>query len=179
MRGVVFIACLLMGAMFGSARAQTPPAESPAALTRVYACAGIGDDAQRLACFDAAIGALRAAEQQGDFAAVDRQAVQELERDSFGFPIPSLTRLLPRFGDGDEEAAAPRLDTRVVRVIERAYGYHAFELENGQRWVQVEPRNVANVRRGDGAVSIRPAALGSFMMHVEAGGAAHRVRREE
>lgn len=148
---------------------------TPQAMTDVYACAQIQDDTQRLACFDRTVGTLRQAENEGQVVAVDRAQAAEIERDSFGFNLPSLARLLPDLSGTDSEIAD--IEMTVARVSERNYGYHAFVMENGQVWLQVEPDNARNVRPGD-VVTIRRASLGSFRLVSPRGGQGHRVRRE-
>ena len=164
---------IAIAALGSTAFAQTP-ASTPQALTDVYACAQVQDGAQRLQCYDSAVGRLRQAETQGQVVAVDRQQAREIERDAFGFNLPSFSRLLPNLDGGDE-----RLDNvqmTVARVRTNPLGFSTFEMENGQVWTQVEAVNAGNVRAGD-VVSIRSAALGSFRLFSSRGGPGHRVRR--
>jgi len=172
-----------------AAFAQTPAAPTPDAVSQVYRCAEVTDDAQRLACYDSAVGRLRTAQQSGDVTVIDRAGVAEVERDSFGFSLPSLARLLP-FGGRDAPqgaqqpgAAAPepiRPDEQefsVERVIDNGSGRNTFVMTNGQIWTQTEARR-SRVRNGD-TVTIRRAALGSFVLIPQRGGEALRVRRQE
>lgn len=157
-----------------AASAQTEPPR-PEPLVGVYACAATENDAERLACYDAAVGRMRQAETEGQFVAVDRQQVEAMRRESFGFALPNVANLFSRGGGGEE--ALDRLEFQVERVSARADGRHIFVMSDGQRWSQVEPRSASNVRAGD-TVTVRRAALGSYMLSPERGGAAHRVRRE-
>jgi hypothetical protein len=161
------------GALFSTAVAQTP-AQTPQALADVYACAQIGDETQRLQCYDTAVGRLRQAETQGQVVAVDRGQAQEIERDSFGFHLPSLNRLLPSLEGGDHEI--DNVQMTVASVRRSPLGYYTFTMENGQVWEQVEPQNARNIRAGD-TITIERAALGSFRLTSPRGGAGHRVRR--
>ncbi len=175
----------------GASLAQTSapagaPDATPEALTQVYACAGIADGAARLACYDAAVGALRSADESGSFVSVDREQVQELERDAFGFSLPSLPRLFGRGDDeatNDDETAADAMGVDevqmvVARISTRGDGRAVFVMENGQRWVLVQSERVRNLRAGDG-VTVRRASLGSFYLTPDDGGGGYRVRREE
>lgn len=161
--------------------AVAPPVaaqESPQSLQDVYACAQTTDDAARLACYDATVGRLHNAEQEGRVVAVDREQVATLERESFGFQFPSLGALLPR---SDNSSASPntelvQVQARIARVVRRSDDRYWFEMENGQIWGQIEPQSAANIRAGD-TVTIRRATLGSFFLSPARHGAAHRVRR--
>jgi hypothetical protein len=169
-------AALVTATWIGAAQAQEPAAP-PEALTDVYACAATADDAARLACYDSAVGRLRAAEEEGRVVAVDREQVAILERDSFGFSLPSLGSLLPRRHDASPPAALERIELRIARITRRADGRHHIVMENGQTWAQIEPQSVSNLEVGD-TITIRRASLGSFMLSPQHG-AAHRVRRVE
>lgn len=179
MTKVFLCAAAVVAVWAGVARAQTPP-ETPESLRQVYACADISEDAARLACFDQSIGRLRAAESAGQVVAVDRTQMQSIERDAFGFSLPSIANILTRRGNDDansESAAVERIEMEVARVSSRLDGRHSFVMTNGQVWTQVQPDSASNVRPGD-SIAIRRAALGSYMLSPERG-AAHRVRREE
>ncbi|MGP1274464.1 MAG: hypothetical protein ACQRW7_03480 [Caulobacterales bacterium] len=84
------------------ANAQSGPLET------VIACADIEDGAARLACYDEQVANLRASVRSGELVAVDRPAVEAIERDGFGFSLPSLPRLsLSLFaGRGDDGGSA-------------------------------------------------------------------------
>lgn len=168
MRGLAF--ALIFAGFSGVAAAQQVQ-PTPAALERAYACAAIVEDGARLACYDEAVGRLREAEASGQVVALDRGRVETLRRESFGFQLPNLANLLPE-GEGGME----RLEMTVERVTRNAVGRHTFVMTNGQSWSQVDPQSASNVRPGD-TITIRQAALGSFMLSPQRG-AAHRVRRE-
>jgi hypothetical protein len=170
---------ILLGAAFSAlvpavALAQEPPAPTPQVLSDVYTCSQLQDDDQRLQCYDGAVGRLRQAETQGQVVAVDRAQAAEIERDSFGFHLPSLGRLLPNLEGGDREIDNVQMTVSVVR--RSPTGYHTFQMDNGQTWTQVEPDSARNVRAGD-VITIERAALGSFRLSSSRGGSAHRVRR--
>lgn len=171
---IAAVALMVSLASVALASAQTP-AQIPQALSDLHACAEIADEAQRLQCYDAAESRLRQAEIAGQVVAVDREQARELERDSFGFHLPSLSRLLPNLDGGDREI--DNVEMTVASVRADPHGYYSFTMENGQVWVQVEPRNARNVRAGD-TVTIQLAAVGSFRLISERGGAGHRVRRQ-
>ena len=168
----VAVAAFVLLAPAGAALAQEPPAPPPV-LDQVYACAGIEAEAERLACYDGAVGRLRQAQSAGQFVAVDRAQATELEREAFGFSLPSIPRLF-NFSEGQAEIAD--ITTVIARVGARADGKQLYFLENGHTWVQIDGEN--RRARAGANVTIRRAALGSFMMSL-GDGAAIRVRRQE
>lgn len=172
MRALAFFAAISI-ACISTAVAQLP--ETPTALRDVYACAPIAEESQRLACYDAAVGRLQQAETDGRVVTVDREQVATLERESFGFTLPSIGNLLRR--NQPETAELDRVEMQVERVLRRGDGTHSFVMTNGQTWTQVEAAPARNVEPGD-SIAIRRAALGSFMLSPEHG-RGHRVRRTE
>lgn len=162
--------------MFASdaAIAQTESAP-PQVLAGVYACANLAGEAERLACYDEAVGRLQQAESQGRIVAVDRDQVATIERDSFGFRLPSIASILRR--GQPEQDQIERVETQVVRVVTYINGRHSFVMANGQTWTQIEAQSASNVDEGD-TIVIRRAALGSYMLSPQHG-RAHRVRRAE
>jgi hypothetical protein len=169
----------IIGAIFllasaSIAAAQTSAPEAPQILTDAFRCAEIQDDSQRLACYDSAVGRLRTAQTQGQIVAIDREQAESLDRESFGFTLPNLSRLLPRANG--ERGGIEEIQAQVVDVVGASRERRRFVLSNGQSWDQVEAQRAANVRVGD-TVTIRNAALGTFMLSSSRGGAGHRVRR--
>ena len=171
------IAAFVVFALFAAAAAaQTPPLQRAGALDQVFACAAVTGETERLACYDQAVGRLRQAETSGEVVTVDRAQAEEIERDAFGFSLPSLPRLFGR--ERGAEPAFTELRLEIARVESRPNLPARFTMSNGQVWTQIGTEAVRNVRPG-GAVTVRRAALGSFLMSVEAGGAAIRVRRTQ
>jgi len=85
---VSIAALCLTVALPAAATAQTgDPVDS------VLACRSVTELEARLACFDAAADRLAAARQSGDLMTVTRGDVEAVERDSFGYSLPSLPRL--------------------------------------------------------------------------------------
>ncbi|MEZ5967455.1 MAG: hypothetical protein R3C00_00105 [Hyphomonas sp.] len=143
----------------------------------VYACKDIAADAERLACYDAAVGRLKAAEDAGEVKTFTRKDVEQVKRDSFGFSIPSLPKLA--FGgehDGKGKSEDLKEVTEAVKSVGGARGALRITLENGQVWVQIDDKSVNP--RGQKEARIYQAALGSYKMKLD-GGLAFRVRREK
>ena len=196
----IVLASLCIAALAaGAASAQEPPA-TPGVLDQVYACADIADETRRLACYDGAVGRLREAQTTGNLVAVDRAQAADIDRDAFGFSLPSLGRLFGGGGGGSSSesasasagAAAPpapsarppafeRVDAmqlEIARVVMRRDGTASFTMTNGQVWSQIDNESPRNARAG-GQVTVRRASMGSYLMSVEAGGPALRVRRTQ
>ncbi|OQW57813.1 MAG: hypothetical protein A4S17_04155 [Proteobacteria bacterium HN_bin10] len=183
----IVLAGLAFVAFAGPVVAQEQSA-APDVLNQVYACRTIADEAQRLACYDGAVGRLQEAQNTGNLVAVDRGQAQEMDREAFGFSLPSLSRIFGGGGGGSPNqsgaATAPQFERidNIEMVIEsvthRRNLPSTFRMSNGQVWVQIDDEVARNVRNG-GRVTIRRASFGSYLMEVETGGPAIRVRRTQ
>jgi hypothetical protein len=169
MRALIILGCLAAAAPAMAQTTDSPP------LQAVYGCATISDAVQRLACFDAAVAELREAETTGRIVAIDEGRAETIQRESFGFQLPNLNRILPTLRN---ENTVDAVQAAVTQTMARPEGRRAFVLSNDQVWVQLEPQRGGPIRVGD-EVIIRRAALGSYLMVPARGGPAHRVRREE
>jgi len=145
-------------------------------LATLFACVTIKDDAARLACFDKEVANLQAAETAGSFAAIDRQSVEQLQKESFGFQLPSLPRfVLPKFGAASEAPAAQTYEIAAVRSGEQT----AYVMTDGSVWRQIENERNINIKKG-ATVVVEKAALNSYMLSLaKGGGRGLRVRREQ
>lgn len=183
----IVLASLAFIALAGSVAAQEQAAPTPNVLDQVYGCRAITDEAQRLACYDGAVGRLQEAQNTGNLVAVDRGQAQEMDRDAFGFSLPSLSRIFGGGGGGGNNSASastPRFERvdniqmQIASVTHRRNMPSTFRMTNGQVWVQIDDEVARNVREG-GSVTIERASMGSYLMRVEAGGPAIRVRRQQ
>ena len=151
-----------------------------ASTASVYACSNIAGDSERLTCYDAAVGRLKAAEDAGDVVTVTREQVEEVKRDSFGFSLPSRPKLvMPALGGDDKDNELTEITSPVARVSSTSDGKFVIYLENGQVWQQTDNKRVYYSRKvGVDNATVRSAALGSFMMKLD-DGVLFRVRRIE
>lgn len=142
----------------------------------LYRCADLAEAAARLACFDAEVANLRRAEAAGSFKAVDRQAVEQLEKESFGFQLPSLPRLaFPKMGGDKPAQEAQSYVIAEVRGGQRT----GYAMTDGSVWRQIEDDNNIRIKKG-AAVVIEKAMLNSFILTpAKGGGRGLRVRREQ
>lgn len=165
----------------GAASAQSAPPAG--ALEALMSCRSLTADAERLACFDRASGALAAAEAGGALVVVDRAKVESVRRQAFGFSIPSIADLAPRVRP--ESAAAPKEEetlSQIEAVVAAARlgrdGKWILSLDSGAVWRQTDTETVLRDPRAGSRVVIRAAALGSFLLSVD-GQRSFRARREQ
>jgi hypothetical protein len=159
--------------------ASASPARAAEPLENLYSCSAIVADAARLACYDAAIGRLKSAEQSGDVTVVDAAKVKDLQRESFGFALPSLPKLLlPHFGGG-KNADLKDLSAQVDHVTLTGDGKAIVFLDNKQIWRQIDDVNPSWIKPGR-PVILKRGALGSFFLTAQHGSVASvRVHRDE
>jgi nucleoside phosphorylase len=147
--------------------------ERPETLARLVACRAIADGAARLACYDAAAGALDSAERQGDVVIIDRAQVAETRRQMFGFDLPTL----PRMFGGAGQAEISSIETTLRSASQTADDRWVFRLADGGVWRQVDAAYVRFENRAGQPVRIRKAAFNSFLLTV-GDSQAVRVRRQ-
>ncbi len=183
----IVLASLAFIAFAGPVMAQEPaqPVETtPDVLSQLYQCRDIADEAQRLACYDGAVGRVRQAQDTGNLVAIDRGQAREMDRESFGFSLPSLSRMFSGGSNNNQSASTPRFERveeiqmEIASVTHQRNGPSTFRMTNGQTWVQIDDEVARNVRQG-GSVTVRRASLSSYLMSVAAGGPAIRVRRAQ
>ena len=131
----------------------------------------------RLACYDEAVGRLKAAEEAGELTTISKAEVEEVQRDAFGFSLPSLPKLaMPKFGSS-EKAELNSMVSGVSNISKPRVGGIIVTLENGQVWTQIDSTRVSySKRKGVKEAEVKTASFGSFMMKLD-GGTAFRVRR--
>jgi hypothetical protein len=133
--------------------AQEASAES-SLLQSLRACTTLGNDSERLACYDRLLAETHESGEPGD----TRSSSPE---DLFG-----AGRRAPR--DVSAESTAKRkqlteITAHVARLREDRDGSVLIELDNGQVWKQSNPNATLLLRTGD-RVTISRAALGTFRL---------------
>jgi hypothetical protein len=118
-------------------------------------CLELGDDRQRLACYD---NHARRLVETGT-AAPEREA-------------PAAFGLQPTTPAWQLDA----IESRIVHIKNLAHGRRQITLKNGQVWKQLESRSRPRLEPGV-QVRIRRAALGSFLLSRPDTGGALRVKR--
>jgi len=171
-------ALALLAVSMAAQAAPKPPASlsdrRAGALEALSACRRITEPAARLACFDSAASRLDEAEKTGEIVVVDRKQAGEVRRQAFGFALPSLALF-------DKAEGTEKLD-RVESVLKAARkgadGKWILQLENGAVWRQTDPEGPARTPRLGMTVTVRSAAMGSYLVSVD-GQAGFRAKREE
>jgi len=87
-----FKTSILSATAFGLIVAAGATAQSSDPIDDILVCQQIAEEASRLACFDVAAGQLSEQRSNG-LVSIYRQDVEAVERDSFGFDLPSMPQL--------------------------------------------------------------------------------------
>jgi len=94
----MMISRIALFAAISSCLTPMAQAQSDDALDRILSCRTVEDIEARLLCFDTAAASLAEARSSGEIMTVTNEDVEAVERDSFGFHMPSLPRFrLPMF----------------------------------------------------------------------------------
>lgn len=150
-----------------------PAQERAQTLGQVTACRGIADSVARLACYDAAVGALDTAERQGEVVVMDRVQIGQARRQLFGFNLPAMPRVF-----GPEGAAEiTSIESTLQGATQTSDGHWVFRLADEGVWRQIDSERVRFQNRPGQAVRVRKASLGSFLLTV-GDSRAVRVRRQ-
>lgn len=149
----------------------------------IYACASVTEDSARLACFDEAVAALRTKEEAGLVQTIDVAQIETIEKEAFGFSMPSLPGLFSRSASSEKKVEREQVEEITVAVksarIQGVTGKAIVTLENGQTWQQTDTAKIqASSLRKAKEARVRKAAMGSFMMTVD-GGRSFRVKRTD
>lgn len=111
----------------------------PDELAAIYSCKSIENGPDRLSCYDNAVGKFEEAEKSGQVVTVDKESIETVERDAFGFNIPSLS-LKKLFGGGKKRSE----ETKVSEEAKASEG--------------INPPDVPSSAQAETKVSSKPAA---------------------
>ena len=149
-----------------------PAAGTPASVDRLFACRGISDSTQRLACFDREVGSIATAVSTRQLVMVDHQRAQATRRELFGLSIPSFGGL---FGKDDADQIN-QIESVVTSVGHNPDGGLAVRLADGSLWSQTDDAVLGlDPRKGDKIV-VKRGSLGSYWVIVN-GQSGFKARR--
>jgi hypothetical protein len=153
---------LATAVLFATAAAAERKPNRPELFTKLIDCRAITENTRRLACYDAAAGALEEAEKKKDLVVVDRKEIRETKRSLFGFALPRIG-LFEDAKDDDKDAIREIVST--VETARMAGGNWSIRLANdGGTWEAISGLNYPP-RTGD-KVKISKAAMGSYLGQV-------------
>jgi hypothetical protein len=94
---------------------------------------------------------------------VDREQLRKTRKTLFGLVLPNLSI----FGDDNaDQEGITNLETTIKTVSRNPYGRWIFDLAEGGRWMQNDSRNLAVDAKPGQPISIRRAAMGSYLANV-------------
>ena len=169
---LAMLGALVAVASSATARAVEAPTRAPA-IQSVLECRAVQDGAQRLACFDKAVGAMSQAESKGDLVTIDREQRRAVRRQAFGLTLPSLAM----FDRGDKPEEADRITASVSEAFKAATGKWVIRLDDGALWRQIDDNELFKAPHSGSTAKVRKAALGSYFMNLD-GQPAIRVHRD-
>ncbi len=147
----------------GVASAVRPAHQRASAVVALGNCGALTKDAERLACYDKAGPALDQAERAGGLVVLDKQQINEVQHQAFGFRLPALDLFGPakatveQFADFDVETARRGADGRRTIVTRGGAVWEQKEADDGLR----DPRKDSKLRVSHGL-------MGSFFCKIDA-----------
>ena len=154
---------LLFTGLILSIGSQCHANDSESPLNAIYACAAITNDSQRLECFDRTVPAVQIKESKKEIIALDAKQAKAIEKDSFGFSLPSL----PKFGlIKDSKKSKSSAQEFQVKNISKTRKGIAVTMENDQVWQQTSG-DTGYIPKGNVKAKIKEAAFGSFFLVLE------------
>lgn len=142
----------------------------PQVFADVLECRKLTDPDARLACFDTKVAALETANDTKSVVVMSEESITETRRGLFGFSLPRLGI----FRDSEADEGLKEI-TATIMSVRGGDGAWIFTLEDGAQWQQTDGVFLKKPKTGQ-SITIRRAALGSFMGKVE-GGLGFRVKR--
>lgn len=153
-----------------AAARQTSPSGAQDILGTLTRCRDIQADTARLACFDAAAERLAAA---GEVAIVSRQEVQQNQRRLFGFGVS----IINPFDHAGRTEEVQSISATLTSARNLGRGEWLITLDDGSTWRKIDAGEPSFSTRRQHPVTVRRAAMGSYMMKV-GDTPPFRVRRE-
>ena len=126
-------------------------------------CRAISDEAERLACYDAKVGAMVTASDAGDMRIVDRDDIRRTRRQLFGFTLPDLDLLK---GDTTDTQTGDLFETTITGARRLSAKEWRFTTEEGAVWeITSAPQRLAPIKAGD-TVVFKGASFGFYFIRI-------------
>lgn len=173
LRLIALCSASLLLAAAGPAAGAAAQSRPPAQLEALLACRANTNEAQRLACYDAAVAQMDQAVRSGSVTVVDRTEVRRMRRSLFGFSIPDI----PLLGGGrDEPEEAKQITAKVRSARSEGYNKWTLTLDNGAVWRTTEALRGFATPKSGATVTLTKGALGSYWLQVGNGRPAKAMR---
>ncbi|MXO89479.1 hypothetical protein [Pontixanthobacter aquaemixtae] len=134
--------------------------QDDAYIAGLKACQSISEAAERLACYDAAVGKVVEASDEGEVQIVDREQAKKTRRSLFGFSLPDLGIF---GGDDDDEL----FESTITSVAISGRNTVLITIEDGDAvWrIPGAKQRTMNAKPGDKVV-FKEASLGSYFIRI-------------
>ena len=156
------------GLLGGTAMAQTPTSPRPDRWQAVVECRKETNDKARLACMDAAIAALEAAEANREVVVIDRRRVERDQKKNFGLPARESVAEA-----STKPIRPPKIDRYQATVLQAMQSSFLrewiFWLSDGSVWRQHGDEEIYRKPHKGSAVEISKGMLGNFFLVVDRG----------
>lgn len=116
----IYSLCAIFSFFMPVSHAMAQTSAQPSELQAIYACKSITDPGKRLTCYDNSVGRFEAAEKSGEVVTVSKTAIEKVERDAFGFNIPSLPSLGGLFGGGKKSEKTVKKENDLTAPVREA-----------------------------------------------------------
>jgi len=142
--------------------ASAAPTKGEALLQTMSDCRPLSD-AERLKCYDRAVGDLLSAKDQHEIRIVDREAMVRTKRSLFGFSLPNIDLL----GDGKNDGTDVReITATITKIGEVQSGEWTFAVGDGGVWQTTSAPMSFGPRVGD-TVTIKAGILGHYTARIK------------
>ena len=123
--------------------AQKEPPKRPEAFEKLVGCRAVADPGARLACYDAQVERLDAAERNSEVVVLDKAEVRKARRGLFGFAIPDLGIFGGRKSEAEDKEEITEIESTIKSAGINRAGKWSFVIEDGARWVQTDTARVS------------------------------------
>lgn len=134
----------------------------PKEVDEIVACQSIGNDDERLKCYDRSVTQFSDATRRGNVIVAEKKVVEQARKEIFGLSLSDN----PIFGDKND-AGVKSIDTVITSAAQSRTGKWVFVVEGGASWRQTGTRTLRRRLEKDQKVTISRGLLGSFIAKFE------------